>query len=143
MAFVNLSQAVFPVGTIYLSSTSLSPASTIGGTWSRVQGANLWAADEQVRAGSFGGSKTITVSQMPVHTHSQDVYTNESGSVTVPAWYLWLDRWNTGGAVRSNGETPKTGCSRGRTGFGATSSSGQGATFIPYSYGVYVWVRTA
>ena len=143
MAFVNLAQALFPIGSIYLSSTSVSPANMLGGTWSRIQGANLYACDSTIGAASYGGSKTISISQLPAHYHEPQVYTTESGSATVPAWKLYIERWNTGGALRSNGSTEKTGCSVGTTSFGNTSSAGGGATFIPYSYGVYAWIRMA
>lgn len=143
MAFVNLAQALFPIGSICLSSTSISPANMLGGTWSRIEGANLYACDSTIEAASYGGSKTISISQLPAHHHDRQVYTTESGSTTIPAWQLYVERWNINGALRSNGTIAKTGCSLGTTTFGDTSNTGGGETFTPYSYGVYVWIRMA
>lgn len=56
----------FPVGFIYLSQNSTSPATTFGGTWSVLnedrflRPSNAWAT---------GGSKKISVNQLPSHTH--------------------------------------------------------------------------
>ena len=57
----------FPVGYIYLSSNSTSPASTYGGTWSALnedrflRPSNAWGT---------GGSKTININQIPSHGHA-------------------------------------------------------------------------
>ena len=37
MAFVNLLQAVYPVGSVWLSTINVSPASVVGGTWQQVK----------------------------------------------------------------------------------------------------------
>lgn len=36
MAFVNLLSVVYPIGSIYFSTSSTSPATFVGGTWSRI-----------------------------------------------------------------------------------------------------------
>ena len=71
MAFVNLLAAIFPVGSIYLSTTATSPSSTIGGTWVQVKGATLAATGANSFAGgaSYGGSLKISVNQIPPHNH--------------------------------------------------------------------------
>ena len=58
----------FPVGYVYLSSNSTSPADIYGGTWSAISGGRYMRA-----AGAWGngGSNTITINQMPSHTHEQ------------------------------------------------------------------------
>lgn len=72
MAFINLLTAMYPVGSIYLSTTSTSPSSTIGGTWTQVKGATLAATGDNSFAdgASYGGSLKILVNQMPPHTHT-------------------------------------------------------------------------
>ena len=71
MAFTNLLTAMFPVGSVYLSTTSTSPSSTIGGTWTQVKGATLAATGANSFAGgaSYGGSLKISVNQIPSHNH--------------------------------------------------------------------------
>ena len=85
MAFTNLLTAMFPVGSVYLSTTSTSPSSTIGGTWTQVKGATLAATGANSFAGgaSYGGSLKILVNQIPSHTHYFDAlsrYNISSGS---------------------------------------------------------------
>lgn len=72
MAFTNLLTAIFPVGSVYLSTTSTSPSSTIGGTWTQVKGATLAATGANSFAGgaSYGGSLKISINQMPSHSHT-------------------------------------------------------------------------
>lgn len=71
MAFTNLLTAMYPVGSVYLSTTATSPSSTIGGTWTQVKGATLAATGANSFAGgaSYGGSLAITEEQMPSHRH--------------------------------------------------------------------------
>ena len=38
MAFVNLGQVVYPIGSIYMSTNSTSPANIFGGSWSQISG---------------------------------------------------------------------------------------------------------
>ncbi len=78
MAWINLSQTVFPVGSVYMSTLSISPASTIGGTWSKQENGCLACAGTPgyASAGSNGGSSIITEEQMPPHTHEQYVTAN-------------------------------------------------------------------
>ena len=56
----------FPVGYVYMSSNSTSPANIYGGTWSAISGGRYMRA-----AGAWGngGSNTITINQMPSHNH--------------------------------------------------------------------------
>lgn len=64
---------IYPVGSIYMSVNSTSPASFLGGTWQRIQDRFLLAAGSTYTAGATGGSssRTLTVDNMPAHTHSR------------------------------------------------------------------------
>lgn len=59
--------AVYPVGAIYLSTASTSPASLFGGTWERLKDRFLLAAGDTYSAGSTGGeaSHTLTENELP------------------------------------------------------------------------------
>lgn len=60
-----------PVGSIYLSTQSTSPASLFGGTWEQIKDRFLLAAGDTYSAGSTGGEAihTLTISEMPSHKH--------------------------------------------------------------------------
>lgn len=61
----------YPVGSIYISTNSTSPASIFGGTWERLTDRFLIGCGDSYSAGSTGGSKTVTLngSQIPFHNH--------------------------------------------------------------------------
>ena len=67
--WINLLEVLYPVGSMYLSKNSTSPASVIGGSWTQIQGAVLGAIGESISDG-YGGDKTISIDQMPKHKHS-------------------------------------------------------------------------
>lgn len=62
---------VYPVGSVYISYNSASPAALFGGSWTQIQGRFLLAADSTYPAGSTGGEEkhTLTEREMPQHTH--------------------------------------------------------------------------
>lgn len=83
--FVNLLDIIYPVGSMYFSAASVSPASVIGGTWAQIQGAALTASGSGYSvAGSFGGNKAINVNQMPKHTHAP-----KSFDGSIPGSEIW------------------------------------------------------
>lgn len=82
MAYVNLLQVIYPIGAIYQSTSATSPASIIGGTWSAIQNRFLVGAGGSYKVNATGGetSHTLTVNEMPSHTHPQNVSANSGGS---------------------------------------------------------------
>lgn len=79
---------VYPVGSIYMSVNSASPASLFGGTWEQLQDRFLLAAGSNYSAGSTGGESThkLTSSEMPSHYHDSYLL-GLNGSVVAPAYY--------------------------------------------------------
>lgn len=76
MAYVNLGQVIYPVGAIFASTSSTSPSSMFGGTWSQIVGDScLMACSGNV--GVYGGSKNITIENMPPHNHAIGWYAVE------------------------------------------------------------------
>lgn len=71
--------SAWPVGSVYMSFSSTSPASLFGGSWSRINGYFPYFG-----AGTgTGGSNTVTLSSsnLPAHTHRYDkLWTNNGGS---------------------------------------------------------------
>ena len=67
----SLLDLVYPVGAVYMSLSSTSPATLFGGTWTAISGRFLLAANATYAAASTGGaaSHTLTTAQLPAHSH--------------------------------------------------------------------------
>lgn len=67
-----IADAIYPVGSIYMSVNAANPSTLFGGTWQRIQGRFLFAADSAHAAGTTGGEEThkLTVAEMPRHSHT-------------------------------------------------------------------------
>ena len=65
--FLNL---IYPIGSLYFSNNSTSPATRFGGTWSALHADSANSA-RYLKLGpwSTGGDNTIKVENMPSHTH--------------------------------------------------------------------------
>ena len=69
----NLTDTIYPVGSLYWSSKSTNPASLFGGTWVQIKDRFVLACgDTYTSSGATGGASSVTlsVSNMPSHTHS-------------------------------------------------------------------------
>ena len=80
--FVNLMDIIYPVGSIYQSMNATSPASSIGGTWTKIK-TFLYGADTAKQVGGEA-THTLTISEMPTHNHrtinSDCIYNSNSGA---------------------------------------------------------------
>lgn len=72
LAKSELLNAVYPVGSIYISVSETSPNTLFGGTWERLKDRFLLAAGDSYVAGATGGEAvhTLTVGEMPKHHHN-------------------------------------------------------------------------
>lgn len=72
LAKSELLNAVYPVGSIYISVSETSPNTLFGGTWERLKDRFLLAAGDSYAAGATGGeaAHTLTVDEMPKHHHN-------------------------------------------------------------------------
>lgn len=83
-----LFDAIYPVGSIYISSNSTNPGTLFGGTWEAyAQGRTLignGTSDQAFNAGATGGSSThtLTTNEMPSHTHTQNSHNHSQNSHT-------------------------------------------------------------
>jgi microcystin-dependent protein len=76
--------SVYPVGSIYMSVVSTSPATLFGGTWVRLKDRFLMGAGDTYAAGGTGGSEThtLTTNEMPSHNHTFTGSAVTSGGVS-------------------------------------------------------------
>lgn len=123
--FVNLVDIIYPINSMYITTSTVSPAESIGGTWTQIKDGACLAA--YTSTSGYTGSKHITVDQMPAHKHSALNKPVGSGVNND-----WPDQWGGAGIDNSNTFVTKY-----------TSTEGRGLDYYPYSYACRVWVRTA
>lgn len=139
---------IYPVGSVYISVNNISPATFLGGTWSRIQDTFLLSAGTTYTAGDTGGSATHTLAQanLPSQTGSLDLhgYATYGSNIYNPQGVFSTSQ--TTGVANLYGTTDA------RTYQGTTSlrnimynNGGQGTAVdhMPPYLVVYMWQRTA
>ena len=119
----------YPVGAIYMSTKSTSPASLFGGTWSRISGRFLLGANTTYSAGTTGGAAThtLTLDEIPSHNH---------WGVYRPSWYTS----NIGSLIQESGQG--NGVNNNQLNTDNAGGGGSHNNMPPY-LSVYMWKRTA
>ena len=118
---------VYPVGSVYVSVNSTSPATLFGGTWVQIKDKFLLSAGDTYKSGATGGEDThvLTVDEMPRHNHSIDNL-NASGSTTPYMTVQAQEKKGYGGNVQT-----------------FFTGGGQAHNNMPPYIVVYIWQRTA
>lgn len=142
-------ELIYPVGIIIELATNANPKNLFGiGEWEQIKDRFILAAGDSYAAGNTGGASThvhstenhtLTVSEIPYHTHSATVYAYPTGAYsaesarlvykdyTTTAWIseggAWVDGTG-GGAAHNHGNT------------GSTSN-------MPPYYVAYLWRRVS
>ena len=141
---------IYPVGSIYMSVKSTSPATLFGGSWTQLKDRFLLGAGSTYTAGNTGGASTVTltVDQMPSHNHGARL--NNNGGHNHVFWF-------GGGANSGNGgQIPVANSRWGQDLAGQTDGShdhggitvdnkggGKSHNKMPPYLVVYMWKRTA
>lgn len=139
--------AVYPVGALYISTVSTSPATLFGGNWERVKDKFLLSAGDSYAAGATGGEAThvLSTSEMPSHNHSGSTGTAGAHTHTLTSYVQNSSNWHEGNdgvgglasiTTSSNGDHTHS-VSIGYTGDGSAHNN------MPPYLAVYVWKRTA
>ena len=100
----------YPVGAIYMSSSSTSPANLFGGTWEQIKDAHFWQPNTSY--GNTGGESTHTLSasEMPSHSHPiGKCVTIESGSYDVNTLYYVYRDWGKAAWITATTNTGSNG----------------------------------
>jgi len=145
----------YPVGSIYMSVNSTSPADLFGGTWEAMpagrvllaQGTSEWGVEYQ--AGSTGGEHEhqLSVGELPAHNHNVTVSTSGNHAHT----FTFVKEYDAGGTEpgsaswRSNQGTKTTEQAGTHTHTVTISNTGSNYphnNLQPY-ISVYCWRRTA
>ena len=132
---------VYPVGSIYMSVSSTSPATLFGGTWERIQDRFLLAAGSSYTAGNTGGeaAHTLTVNEIPSHTHGLRANTAWGESEALAPWAQYFGS-NILYDVGASGGTITTSYY-----YDVAQPAGGGGSHnnMPPYLAVYMWKRTA
>ena len=130
---------IYPIGSIYMSINSTSPATLFGGTWEQLQNRFLLGAGSSYSNGATGGSATVTlnVNQIPSHQHTLQLKSkNTSTWSTAQAYTLFSAgsgrtsfNWDEGTSNADSRISPTGG--------------GQAHDNMPPYLVVYMWKRTA
>lgn len=135
----NVWAIAYPVGSIYMSTSSTSPATIFGGgTWKQIENRFLLAAGSEYEAGTTGGEAkhALELVEMPSHAHS--IYAPNAGGAEEGAA---LGFPTVGDRQTWWVEASKTSVRGGGT--GAKDGEAQPHNNMPPYIAVYVWKRTA
>lgn len=131
---------LYPVGAVYISVNSTSPASLFGGTWEQLQDRFLLAAGSTYSAGSTGGEATHTLTLDEIPSHGHEIYSKMTwgDDRTLPPWTPYL----TTGSITDAGSSGETGKFYK---YFAIIDSGGGAAHnnMPPYLAVYMWKRVS
>ena len=130
-------EQTYPVGAIYISTNSTSPASLFGGTWQQIKDTFILAAGDTYTAGATGGEVThqLTVNEMPQHRHSTAVWGG-----TIVASSLASSGWGARPSISMNAATARLDTPYLYTDYEGLS---QAHNNMPPYLVAYVWKRTA
>lgn len=154
---------IYPIGSIYMSVNNVDPSTIFGGTWQQIKDRFLLACGDTYNNGETGGAAThtpsgtvgnhtLTVNEMPAHTHSV-----VGGSTQLPTGKNFANSWQDIGVEDYNPSTTTNRITGGQSGIeftGTAQSTGGGqahnhsfsgniADTMPPYLAVNVWVRTA
>lgn len=125
-----LADIMYPVGSIYISTVSTSPATLFGGSWTQITNRFLYAVPSSSAAKELGGenSHTLTVNEMPSHSHK---IWGRTGSEQWAIGDIWF---RAAGDGSSN---------VGTTVASQDNGGGRAHNNMPQYFTCYAWYRTA
>lgn len=72
LSFEAIFNRIYPIGSIYISTTDTNPSTLFTGTWEKIENRFLLASGSSYQLGSTGGEAThkLTINELPSHTHN-------------------------------------------------------------------------
>ena len=143
--------AIYPVGSIYMNVNNVDPGQIFGGTWARIEGAFLLAANELHPSGETGGAEThaLVESELP-EMHKTMVlrrFYSPNGANDYAVHIATGSDGTTNEIIDANVSGPVV--TNGTYNMGKTQKvsinigGGQAHSIMPPYLAVYVWKRTA
>ena len=133
----DLIDVIYPVGSIYMSVSNVSPSTLFGGTWEKIKDTFLLASGDVYTNGATGGSANAVVV-----SHNHNIYDD----------YNFVGKLQSNSASNKRVSVPTSGSNYAYVSsasvfgnFGTTKSSGESGTGknMPPYLAVNVWKRTA
>lgn len=118
---------IYPVGSYYWSSTTTSPASLFGGTWTRIKNSFLWAMGDSGTIGATGGNSSVTLTKNNIPP--LDLWYCNGGGTSWPAVLA--------STIYLNSDTTS------RTQAINAGTTAQAFSIMPPYINAYCWKRTA
>lgn len=145
MAWINILETFYPVGSIYISTVSTSPANFIGGTWTAISGAVIRGIGPEDESVGYIGADThaLSIAEIPAHGHGWFTTVNGTqkpyaANAITAAGYAWTN-------VFLGADTADTTTTEKLNNVSGTQLVGgdEPHTNIQRSYNCYIWYRTA
>ncbi len=154
---LNVAQSIYPIGSIYMSISDVSPASFIGGTWERITDKFLLGSGSRsieatggqesvsyTPAGKNAGT-ALSTSQIPAHAHVQKLVAstlnNNAGSTSATGYQTNIGWWTTMQVHNATVETSSVGSGSSHT-HTFTGTASTISTMPPYLV-VNIWKRVS
>lgn len=143
----DLLDLVYPVGAVYISASAANPKALFGGTWTRIQGRFLLAADAGHPAGSTGGAEEVTLTEEQLPEISGSINAGSGSQETGYGAFRGADGVFTLRSSMANGQpresVPYSGTAPGYAYADLSIGGGEAHNNMPPYLAVYVWQRTA
>ena len=130
-----LNEVFYPVGSIFQSTSSTSPASLYGGSWERIEGRFLLGTSSSYSVSSTGGEAehTLSIDEMPSHQHTyfNDKPPDENTNEVNPGYYsLGANNYTMIGSYQ-------------KIDLSTPAGGDQSHNNMPPYYSAYIWRRVA
>lgn len=126
-----------PIGSVYMSYKSTSPATIYGGTWTRITSAVIRGNSGSTHGYVGSDTVTLTADNLPYHNHSIDTYNNGGSNIDSAHYsYSLSSRANIYTRYTESFMTTIT------TNY-AGNQNGSQISILPRRFEVYIWYRTA
>ena len=148
---------IYPIGSIYLSVNSTSPATLFGGSWTQLKDRFLLGAGSTYSSGATGGAAThkLSVAEIPSHAHDTPFFNNMTNNGEMKSDFIGVfgKGVTASQALKDTGQTStmemwwinQTNTAEGNEWAYLTSAKGSGSAHnnMPPYLVIYMWKRTA
>lgn len=146
-----IANAVYPIGSIYISINNTNPSTLFGGQWEQLKDKFLLGAGDTYTGGTTGGEAThvLTTNEIPAHNHTASTNSTGGHKHTFSGWWTTPAAGNTAYQCVSRnaaGDPPEYGTfaeagAHSHTVTINNTGGGQSHNNMPPYLTVYMWKR--